>query len=82
SGNNKKLISVNSNIEAINELYKQIGSENHVALADINAGLGQNFSLYQDTYHPNEKGYAIIAEILFKTIKQLLKKPQPLTDMK
>lgn len=77
SGNNKKLMSVNSNIEAINELYKQIRVENSLVLADINVGLGYNFSLYQDTYHPNEKGYAIIAEILFKTVNQLLKKTNP-----
>ncbi len=72
SGNNKKLMAVNSNIEKINEIYKQIAAENTVMISDINVGLGRNFSLYQDVYHPNGKGYKIIAEVIFKTVNPLI----------
>lgn len=44
---------VNVQIELINKLYRKLAKEYGVYLADINAVIRRDFSLYQDVIHPN-----------------------------
>jgi lysophospholipase L1-like esterase len=65
--NNK---TINKYIATINAGYKKLAVLNHIYLADINAGLGNDFKKYfqPDGIHPNAAGDKFIAYILFDVI--------------
>ncbi len=62
--NDKKLknnIKINKIIDQINKNYRMIAREEKIFLADVNAIMGRNFTLYHDDIHPNKKGYEIMS---------------------
>ncbi len=73
--NDKKVKSnskINKIIEQINKSYKLICKEENVFLADINALLGKNFTLYHDDIHPNKKGYEIMSYVWLDAINKAI----------
>ncbi len=67
---------INKYIATINLNYKRLAVQNHIYLADINAGLGNNFDKYfqPDGIHPNAAGDKFIAYILFDVINFAIEK--------
>lgn len=63
---------VNVQIALINTLYKKLVKEYRIYLADINAVIRRDFSLYQDVVHPNARGYRLISFILFDVINKVI----------
>jgi acyl-CoA thioesterase-1 len=70
--NDQFLKSCNLYVKQINLLYKRLATEYHVYLADINASLGRDFSLYQDYVHPNAAGYKLLSFVLFDAINEAI----------
>ncbi|TDG36341.1 T9SS type A sorting domain-containing protein [Pedobacter changchengzhani] len=65
-------VTVNKHIKSLNTIYRKIASENKIYLANINGALRSNFALYQDAYHPNERGYKIISFVIFDAINKAI----------
>lgn len=63
---------INYQIRLINNLYKKLAIEYNIDLADLNAALGKDFSLYQDLVHPNNRGNRLISLVLFDTINKII----------
>jgi len=63
---------VNSYVRQINVMYKELAAEYKIHIADINAALGRDFSLYQDYVHPNDAGYRVIAYVWFDAINRVI----------
>lgn len=63
---------INIQIALINALYKKLVKEYGIYLADINAVIRRDFSLYQDLIHPNAKGNRLISFVLFDTINKII----------
>jgi acyl-CoA thioesterase-1 len=70
--NDQFLKNCNLVVKQINTLYKRLATEYHVYLADINASLGRDFTLYQDGVHPNANGYKLISFVLFDAINEAI----------
>lgn len=63
---------VNVQIRLINELYKKLAIEYKIYLADLNAAIRRDFSLYQDLIHPNARGNRLISFVLFDAINKII----------
>jgi len=70
--NNKRYKNANVVIRQINTIYKRIAANNKIHYTDINAVLGRDFSLYQDSIHPNALGNMQIAYAWFDTINMII----------
>ncbi len=70
--NNKRFQNANYVIRQINAIYKRIAANKNVAYTDINAVMGMNYALYQDTTHPNALGNMRIAYAWFDTINMII----------
>jgi acyl-CoA thioesterase-1 len=68
----KTNVNINANIKNINTIYRKLAKDYHIYLADINAIMRRDFSLYQDIFHPNARGYRLISNILFDTINKII----------
>jgi len=69
---NTNLVAVNTTIRQINALYRRLVTEYKLYLADVNAAMRRDFSLYQDTYHPNARGYRLISYVIFDAINKAI----------
>jgi len=69
---NSSYKTANLYIKQINAGYKKLAVQNNIYLADINAALGRDFQLYQDDFHPNDKGYKLISYVWFDAINQAI----------
>lgn len=69
---NQFLKTSNLYIKQINSLYRRLATEYHVYLADVNASLGRDFSLYQDGVHPNAQGYKLISLVYYDAINEAI----------
>jgi len=63
---------INVQVLNINNLYKKLVKEYGVYLADINAAMRRDFSLYQDFVHPNARGNRLISFVMFDTINKII----------
>ncbi len=70
--NNKRYQNANFVIRQINAIYKRIVNNKKIYLADINAVLNRDFTLYQDNTHPNAAGNMRIAYAWFDTINSII----------
>jgi len=70
--NDQVLKNDNLIVKQINSLYKRLVIEYHIYLADINAAIGRDFSLYQDFVHPNDQGYKLISYVWFDSIDEAI----------
>lgn len=70
--NNDHTKQINRQIIRINNLYKRLVKEYDIDLADLNAVIKRDFSLYQDVVHPNEKGNKLIATTLYAVINRII----------
>ncbi|MFC4211119.1 GDSL-type esterase/lipase family protein [Pedobacter lithocola] len=70
--NNSALTQVNTNIRNINAAYRRLASEFKIYLADVNAAMRRDFSLYQDAFHPNARGYRLISYVIFDAINKAI----------
>lgn len=66
------LVPVNTNIRAINTIYKKLAIEYKIYLADVNAAMRRDFSLYQDAFHPNARGYRLVSYVIFDAINKAI----------
>jgi len=62
----------NIQIRLLNTFYRTLVTKYKIALADINGVIRRDFSLYQDAYHPNARGYSLMAYILFDTVNKII----------
>lgn len=69
---NKLYVVVNARIKSINEGYKRLAKEYKIYLADINAAMRRDFSLYQDAFHPNARGYRLVSYVIFDAINKAI----------
>ncbi|MCZ4245012.1 SGNH/GDSL hydrolase family protein [Pedobacter punctiformis] len=69
---NKDLVAVNNNIRTLNGIYRKLVSEYKIYLADINAAMRRDFSLYQDSFHPNARGYRLVSYVIFDAINKAI----------
>jgi acyl-CoA thioesterase-1 len=67
-----RLRRVNVQIKLINDIYKKLVIEYGIYLADINAVMRRDFTLYQDEIHPNARGNRLISFVLFDTINKII----------
>lgn len=65
-------VAVNTTIRAINSMYRKLAAEYKIYLADVNAIMRRDFSLYQDPFHPNARGYRLISYIIFDAINKAI----------
>jgi lysophospholipase L1-like esterase len=64
---------VNNYVKLINAGYKKLVTEYHIYLADINAAIGRDYTLYQpDGIHPNANGNKLISYVWFDAINQAI----------
>ena len=70
--NNTPLVAVNVNIRNINAAYRKLAAEYKIYLADVNAAMRRDFSLYQDAFHPNARGYRLISYVIFDAINKAI----------
>ena len=70
--NNPSLATTNANIRALNTIYKRLVTEYKIYLADVNAAMRRDFSLYQDAFHPNARGYRLISYVIFDAINKAI----------
>lgn len=70
--NNANLVKANANIRAINTIYRRLATEFKIYLADVNIAMRRDFSLYQDPYHPNARGYRLISYVIFDAINKAI----------
>lgn len=69
-------LDLNPKIKEINRLIQQFDKEKYITVVDMwdkfaNADDTPNRGLFQDTAHPNAKGYAVWADTLEPTLKKL-----------
>lgn len=57
-------------IDQINNAYRGIAAEKSLKIADINATIGKDASLYSDGVHPNLRGYEVVSNVWFDAISQ------------
>ncbi|WP_131538067.1 GDSL-type esterase/lipase family protein [Pedobacter nototheniae] len=69
---NKDLVAVNNHIRTLNGIYRKLVAEYKIYLADVNAAMRRDFSLYQDSYHPNARGYRLISYVIFDAINKAI----------
>lgn len=67
-----RLRRVNVQVRLINEIYKKLAVEYGIYLADLNAAIRRDFSLYQDAVHPNARGYRLISFVIFDVINRII----------
>lgn len=61
----------NRNIDLIDNAYRSLAHEYNLKIADINATLGKDVSLYSpDGIHPNRRGYEVVSLVWFDAISQ------------
>jgi acyl-CoA thioesterase-1 len=70
--NDQFLKNCNLWVKQINTLYKRLATEYKIYLADVNASLGRDFTLYQDAVHPNANGYKLISFVMFDAINEAI----------
>ncbi|TCC89327.1 T9SS type A sorting domain-containing protein [Pedobacter frigiditerrae] len=70
--NDARLRRVNVQVLNINNLYKKLVKEYGVYLADLNAAIRRDFTLYQDIVHPNARGNRLISFVLFDVINKII----------
>jgi acyl-CoA thioesterase-1 len=70
--NNAPMVAVNTTIRALNTIYKRLVTEYKIYLADVNAAVRRDFSLYQDAFHPNARGYRLISYVIFDAINKAI----------
>ncbi|MES2653591.1 MAG: GDSL-type esterase/lipase family protein [Bacteroidota bacterium] len=63
---------VNAQIALINTLYRKLVKEYGIYLADLNAVIRRDFSLYQDFIHPNARGNRLISFVLFDAVNKII----------
>lgn len=68
----KGYVAVNTNIRTINAAYKRLATEYKIYLADVNAAMRRDFSLYQDPFHPNARGYRLVSYVIFDAINKAI----------
>ncbi|QNR82807.1 SGNH/GDSL hydrolase family protein [Pedobacter riviphilus] len=68
----KGYVAVNTNIRNLNTAYKKLATEYKIYLADVNAAMRRDFSLYQDAFHPNARGYRLVSYVIFDTINKAI----------
>ncbi|WP_316830029.1 SGNH/GDSL hydrolase family protein [Pedobacter aquatilis] len=69
---NTNLVAVNTTIRQINAVYRKLVTEYKLYLADVNAAMRRDFSLYQDPYHPNARGYRLISYVIFDAVNKAI----------
>ncbi|WP_231465170.1 SGNH/GDSL hydrolase family protein [Pedobacter sp. Leaf132] len=69
---NRELIAVNTTIRNINAAYRKLAIEYKIYLADVNAAMRRDFSLYQDPFHPNARGYRLVSYVIFDAINKAI----------
>jgi lysophospholipase L1-like esterase len=69
---NKGYIAVNTNIRNINAAYRKLATEYKIYLADVNAAMRRDFTLYQDAFHPNARGYRLVSYVIFDAINKAI----------
>ncbi|MFC4143001.1 GDSL-type esterase/lipase family protein [Pedobacter mendelii] len=69
---NKALVAVNTNIRNINIAYRKLATEYRIYLADVNGAMRRDFGLYQDSFHPNARGYRLISYVIFDAINKAI----------
>ncbi|MCX2574771.1 SGNH/GDSL hydrolase family protein [Pedobacter sandarakinus] len=70
--NNANFVAVNATIRMINGVYRRLASEYKIYLADVNAAMRRDFSLYQDPFHPNQRGYRLISYVIFDAVNKAI----------
>ncbi|MGI4749377.1 MAG: GDSL-type esterase/lipase family protein [Janthinobacterium lividum] len=70
--NNKRYQNANFVIRQINAIYRRIVTNKKIYLTDINGVLGKDYTLYQDSTHPNASGNMRIAYAWFDTINSII----------
>ena len=68
----KSYVAVNTNIRNLNTAYRKLAAEYKIYLADINAAMRRDFSLYQDPFHPNARGYRLVSYVIFDAINKAI----------
>ena len=68
----KSYVAVNTNIRNLNTAYRKLAAEYKIYLADINAAMRRDFSLYQDPFHPNVRGYRLMSYVIFDAINKAI----------
>jgi hypothetical protein len=49
-----------------------LATEYKIYLADVNAAMRRDFTLYQDAFHPNARGYRLISYVIFDAINKAI----------
>ncbi|TDO24725.1 GDSL-type esterase/lipase family protein [Pedobacter duraquae] len=62
----------NVQIRLLNAFYRTLVTKYKLTLADINGVIRRDFSLYQDPFHPNARGYSLMAYVLFDTVNKII----------
>jgi lysophospholipase L1-like esterase len=70
--NDARLRRINGHINRINNLYRRLIIEYNLYLVDINRAIRRDFSLYQDSVHPNRRGYRLISYVIFDSINRVI----------
>lgn len=68
----KSYVAVNTNIRNLNTAYRKLAAEYKIYLADVNAAMRRDFSLYQDAFHPNARGYRLVSYVIFDAINKAI----------
>ncbi|MBT2561139.1 SGNH/GDSL hydrolase family protein [Pedobacter sp. ISL-68] len=68
----KSYVAVNTNIRNLNTAYRKLAAEYKIYLADVNAAMRRDFSLYQDPFHPNARGYRLVSYVIFDAINKAI----------
>lgn len=68
----KRKARINNIINQINNIYRELTKDSGVYLADLNRFIGRDFSLYQDSVHPNARGNRLISLVIFDTINRVI----------
>jgi acyl-CoA thioesterase-1 len=68
----KSYVAVNTNIRNINTAYRKLAAEYKIYLADVNAAMRRDFTLYQDAFHPNARGYRLVSYVIFDAINKAI----------
>jgi lysophospholipase L1-like esterase len=68
----KSYVAVNTNIRNINAAYRKLAAEYKIYLADVNAAMRRDFTLYQDAFHPNARGYRLVSYVIFDAINKAI----------
>ncbi|WP_029280267.1 GDSL-type esterase/lipase family protein [Pedobacter borealis] len=68
----KSYVAVNTHIKSLNTAYRKLAAEYKIYLADVNAAMRRDFSLYQDAFHPNARGYKLVSYVIFDAINKAI----------